>query len=217
METKKAPIGKHALQQGLVLGIALIIFYLVLYVAGINVYGSTEKSSGAYLSYLSYVIIIVGLFLGIKSYRDKALGGAINFGRALGFGTLMSLFAAIVLTIYTILFIFVIDPDVMQGIYQLAEEQMIEKGLPDETIEKSMEITRMVTVPMMIIGIIVGNTLGGTIISLILGAILKKGEAKNAFEKEMQGIDTTTEEKTVENTETKTEENNTEENNKNTI
>lgn len=189
METKKAPVGKHALQQGAVLGIALIVFYLILYVAGINVYAQTDKSIGGYLSYLSYVIIIAGLFLGIKSYRDKALGGSISFGRALGFGTLMSLFSGIILAIYIILFIYVIDPDVLDGIFIMAEERMIEQGMPDSAIEKGMEITRAVTVPMMIAGTVVGNTFVGVIISLILGAILKKEETKTAFEKEMQGVE----------------------------
>ena len=46
--------------------------------------------NGAIFGYTALVAAFLFVFFGIKAYRDKELGGAITFGRALGAGLLMT-------------------------------------------------------------------------------------------------------------------------------
>jgi hypothetical protein len=50
---------------------------------------------GAYVGYSAMVAAFLFVFFGIKSYRDKELGGRITFTRALGAGLLMTLISSL--------------------------------------------------------------------------------------------------------------------------
>jgi hypothetical protein len=59
----------------------------------------TFEQGGLLYGYLSMIVALTTVFLGIKHYRDKALGGAIKFGPALlvglGISTVASIFYAL--------------------------------------------------------------------------------------------------------------------------
>ena len=49
--------------------------------------GATEEPvSGMLLGYLTMIVALTAVFLGVKAYRDKVLGGVIRFLPALGLG-----------------------------------------------------------------------------------------------------------------------------------
>jgi hypothetical protein len=52
--------------------------------------------TGAVYGYLTMIVALTAVFLGIKRYRDKVLGGVIRFGQALLVGLGISLVASIV-------------------------------------------------------------------------------------------------------------------------
>jgi hypothetical protein len=56
---------------------------------------STDPLGGMLLGYLTMLVALTAVFLGIKAYRDKALGGAIRFLPAFGVGLGISTVACI--------------------------------------------------------------------------------------------------------------------------
>jgi hypothetical protein len=54
---------------------------------------------GMLLGYLTMIVGLTAVFLGIKAYRDKVLGGVIKFGRAFGLGLAISAVASVVYVI----------------------------------------------------------------------------------------------------------------------
>lgn len=62
--------------------------------------GATEEPvSGMLLGYLTMIIALTAVFLGVKAYRDKVLGGAIRFLPALGVGLGISTVASLLYVI----------------------------------------------------------------------------------------------------------------------
>ena len=62
--------------------------------------GATEEPvSGMLLGYLTMIVALTAVFLGVKAYRDKVLGGAIRFLPALGLGLGISAVASLLYAI----------------------------------------------------------------------------------------------------------------------
>ncbi len=175
MEEKKSGLWKNALNWGVILGVALIIYSLLMWFLDL----SLEK----WVSWVSYLIIIGALIVATKSYRDNTLGGVISYGQALGYGTLVVMFGSIVTAIYTYLFMKFIDPEFIDKILLMTEEQLIEKGIPDEQIEMGIEMQKKFMTPtIMSLGSIPTYTFIGFIISLITSIFLKKKSEEIPFE-----------------------------------
>jgi riboflavin transporter FmnP len=157
---------------GAILGAGLLIFTLILYITNLT------YSKG--LGYLSYLIIIGGIILGIKNFRDHEQQGFITYGKAVGAGVLTVVFASIIMAIFNYILFKVIDPNLIEKGMEIARTQMMEKNLNDDQIEMAMKMTRTIMSPgVMAIITILGNAFMGTIFSLIIAAFMKKD--KNIF------------------------------------
>jgi hypothetical protein len=167
METNKNSLFKSTLTLGATLGIALIIYSILLYILNL----SLNKSLG----YISYVIIIGGLYFAIKQYRDKEQNGFITYGKALGVGALVLLFASIIASIYTYIFFAYIDPNIINKILEMSQTKLLEKGMSDDQIQTALQMSAKFMKPglMAIFGFI-GQMFFGFILTLIVAAFLKK-------------------------------------------
>jgi len=175
MEEQKPSLMKSSLYWGVILGIALIIYSMLMWFLDL----SLEK----WVSWVSYIIMIGGIILGTKNYRDNSLNGSITYGQAVGFGVMMLLFASVVSAIYSYIFLSFIDPEFINKILQMTEDQLIEKGMPDNQIEMAIEMQRKFMKPViMALMSIPSYTIVGLIISLITSIFLKKKPAEISFD-----------------------------------
>ncbi len=163
----KKPFLKQAMNYGAILGIALIVYSLILYLLNL----STER----FLSYVTYVIIIIGLYLAAKKYRDEYHPEMFSYGKALGFSFVVIIFAAFLSAFYTYIFFQFIDPGQIDKMMLLAEEQLYNRGISEAEIEMSIEITRKMMTPswLAIMGFL-GTVFAGFIIALITSIFIKK-------------------------------------------
>jgi hypothetical protein len=58
-----------------------------------------EPVAGMLIGYLTMIVALTAVFLGVKAYRDKVLGGVIRFGQALGLGLGISAVASLLYVI----------------------------------------------------------------------------------------------------------------------
>jgi hypothetical protein len=85
--------------------IRLIVFYgaiagLIVGVPMILMMSQAPQSMpGVFIGYLTMIVALTAVFLGIKHYRDKVLGGAIRFGPALLLGLGISIVASVIYAI----------------------------------------------------------------------------------------------------------------------
>jgi hypothetical protein len=170
IETTSSPgMAKTALTYGLLIGILLIVIQLVFYFAGIM----TSKYSG----WISYVVIMGGIFLATKAWRDEGKGGYITYGQALGFGTLTIFFASILVAIYIFLFYKFIDPAAMNLLYEAAEQKIIDKNpnITDAELDMALSISQRLMKPgFMAFSSILNYTFLGFVMSLITSIFIKK-------------------------------------------
>lgn len=167
MEKQTPSIGKSALTYGLYLGLASIVFTLILYL--------TEMLGNSALGWISFIISIAILSWAMINFRDKQNGGVLRYGQGVGLGTLSMFFGGILSSIFTFVLYNYIDPGIIDQLVNQALEEAMAKGTPEAQMEMVEKWTRMFMNPtaMLIMGII-GSPIIGAIISLILAAIFKK-------------------------------------------
>ena len=171
MEEKKSAFGPSVIS-GIYLGIALIVFSLITFLLDVDMESP--------ITYISYVILAIGLYWAIITFRDKHSGGFIDYKGAFGAGFYTGLFASFLLGIFTYIYVQYIDTGLVQEILIKAEEGMLEQNpnMSDEQIDQALSMTEMFTSPIMM-GVwgFVGNLFVSTILSLII-AIFAKRENK---------------------------------------
>ncbi len=167
MEENKNDILRHSATYGAIIGFALIIYAILLYIGDL----SLSKALG----WISYIIIIVGLYIGIKKFRENEPSGAIKYSKALGVGVLICVFLGFIGAVFTYLQFRFIDPDLVGKILEMNEEKLLDKGLSEDMIEmQSQFMMKFMTPGMMAISSFISYIFMGTIFSLIIAAILKK-------------------------------------------
>jgi hypothetical protein len=159
---------KVALNYGTLSALSSISIFLIFYFIGTDIQSKTPQ-------YLGYVILIIFLILGIKSYRDNDLGGFMTYGKSLGTGTLISLCAGFISAIFTIIFFKYIAPDMIQKILDTAQQNMADKGLSEEQIQMSMSYAAKFMTPVwLFLFSVLGTTIMGLIFSLLISIFMKK-------------------------------------------
>lgn len=166
---KKSSLVLSALSYGAGVGMLLIIFSLIMYILDMNFSRLNQ--------WAPYILLIIGMAYSTKMYRDKVLGGTMNFGRGFLFGWLVAIVASLLSIVFGLIMMNVIDPGLMDRGLQVAEEKLLERGLNDEQIRMALDMQRKMMSGA--VGYIIGFVMFaiiGAIISLITAAIYKKDE-----------------------------------------
>jgi hypothetical protein len=169
MEEKPRSATMHAMYYGLITGAAMIVYSLILYIAGLYM----NKPLG----YISFLLLIGGMVWGTLEYRKQSPGGFMTYGKAFSTGFMICLFAALLSAIYTFIFAEFINPNFSQEILDKAREEMMSGGrqLTEEQIDQAMSWTQKFTTPVMIaIWGCISTVIISAIISLITAIFLKK-------------------------------------------
>jgi hypothetical protein len=168
MEDKNSNQLKYAMTYGAIIGLILVVYSVLLYLTGMTF----NRSMGL----IQYVVLIGGIYLGTKAYRDKALSGYIKYGKALLFGLIISIFVGIITIFFNFIMLRYIDPGLIDKYMAIMEEQFqnsrfIPADQMDEMLERSREsMTAIWSLP---VGVFVFS-LFGFVFSLITSAFLKK-------------------------------------------
>lgn len=164
---------KTALKYGLLTGIGMVAISVIYYVAD-----SEQNWMG---NMIISLILLGGIIYGLKIYRNDILDGYIKYGKAVGFGVLLSVFAGLVVVFHSLLYYSVINPDVIQDLLLDAQRRLIEMNVSDYEIDMFMSLyRRFIFTPLSIsIMSLISYVFYGTIFSLIAAAFLKKEEPFN--------------------------------------
>lgn len=172
MENKSTAVFYNGLVWGAILGFVGIIYSVILYML--------DQHLNQTLGYLGILITIIVLIIGIRSFRDNVRGGILPFGPAFSFGFFVILVSSVIGIIYAYILWTVIDPDIISRMKDMQMEKMLEQGLPEDAVDRAMEISGKFTTPLMmtIFGFI-SQVFMGTIVALIIAAIFKKNEPED--------------------------------------
>ncbi len=162
---EKLSTWKNSLQYGAITGLGLVVFSLILFFL--------DLVNNQYLQILSYAILIAGIVYGsinLKNSNDNF----ISYSAALGSGTLIGVFASIIIGFYTYVFYIYIDPDAMAKIFEMMEQGLLDRGMSQDQIEMSIEMSKNFMSPLtLFVGSVLSFSLYGFVFSLITSIFVK--------------------------------------------
>ncbi len=164
---QKVSVWKANLTSGLILGMAGIVYTLVIYFL--------DMTFNRSMSYIFLLVAVFLLYFLIKSYRDNYLHGIITYGQAVGAGVIIFLYYSILSAIFTYLLFKVIDPGLPAKMIAFVEETMIKRGIPEASLDTIMAFQKKILKPEIMAPFsIINNMFFGTVISLIIGVFVRK-------------------------------------------
>ncbi len=164
---EKVSVWKANLTNGLIMGLIGIVYSLLMWFLNL----SLNKAQG-----IVFVVVQLGvLYFLLKSYRDNFLHGQITYGQSVGAGVIILLYYSIIMAVFTYILYAIIDPGLVAKQLAMAEETMVNKGMPQAAIDAGMGIQAKIMKPAIMAPIsIIGSMIWGVIISLIISIFIKK-------------------------------------------
>jgi hypothetical protein len=161
---------------GFILAMGAFVANLVLYFMGLHSDAAKFASGQVIGSCLLLVIAVACISLGIKARRAEVPPTEdFGYGRALGAGVMIALFAGLFGIVTNYLYFQVINPGITEVIVQAQLDKMEAKGLTGEQLERAEKGVRMFMKPVFILVMgFLSSMFWGTIISLIAAAVLKR-------------------------------------------
>lgn len=173
MEQEHPSLNYFSMMHGLYLGLALVLNLLIFYIIG----NPFSEVSGM----LNYGIIITGLGFAMWTFAKMNTEEGLPYSRALGLGTLVSLFGSVLIAFFTFILYKYIEPGLIEKLLATMEAKFLTMGYSDDMIEKILAAQKTFLSPALLsFGQIFGITLMGFLFSLILAIFFKK-EPANPF------------------------------------
>ncbi|WP_423818328.1 DUF4199 domain-containing protein [Salinimicrobium sp. TIG7-5_MAKvit] len=170
METQQAKAGKFVLNYGLLLGVALVVVGVIMYV--------TNNHLAPHWSFtvITLALLIAFMVYGIRAFKTEN-GGFLSLGEAIKVAVGIGLIAAIIGGIWSIVLSTVIEPDYMSQMMEMQREQIVEQypDMGEAQVDNALEMGAAFQSPWIIFASgLVLYMLGGLIIGLIAGLIMKE-------------------------------------------
>ncbi|RDV15703.1 DUF4199 domain-containing protein [Pontibacter diazotrophicus] len=162
---KQPSVASVALKYGLLFGLIGVVFQVIIMV--------TDLGDNRWLSSLAYIILIAGIVMAMKNYKEQNFG-YMSYGQGLGIGTLLGAVFGFMTGLFTWVYTEFIDTEYMARMMEKQRVQMLEQGMTDEQVDAGMAMAENFQGPLtMIIGGTVMTLIFGFILSLIISAIMK--------------------------------------------
>ncbi len=160
------------LTYGLILALVNICLSLIGYFLG---YQSDKMAEGQWFNYLVYLSILIVLCLGIRATREEAPDKSLSYGRGVGSGVMISLFAGIIAAVYGFIHFKFINPGFTDYLIEYVRSVQAAKGVPDSQLDQMEKGMRFMYGPVMLTVITpFFYVFIGLVVSLIASIFLKR-------------------------------------------
>lgn len=169
MEEQKLSPGKFATNYGIILGVIMILIAVIMYVTGMALEGKQWPQ------YLFYLIFPVTIFYAVSQFKNKN-ANVLTLSEGIKIGVIAGVISAIVYIIYSLIFNYIIDPEFMGQVLEVAKDKMLETNpdMTEEMVEQGMKFIEMFTNPFISSAIwIAMSALFGLIYGVIAGLVMK--------------------------------------------
>jgi hypothetical protein len=183
-----ASLSKNALTYGVIAGIVLIIYSVILYILDLTFFKPVLLGQ-----VVGTVFVVVMMLIGTKNLRDKMMHGSISYGKAFLSAFLIGFIAFVISLLFSNLMSYVIDPGLQQKAIDYTIEKYSSSGrFSEEQIDLMIEQQKtMGSKPgLIILGqafALIFMAIISAVAALITAAIQKKDD--NSFESAMTGTE----------------------------
>ncbi len=132
-------MGKKILLYGSVSGGILTALFVLSHIFFMKNFSAEMWETGEIIGYSSMIIALTAIFFGVKTYRDKVLGGKITFNKAFTLGAGISAIASVIFGIYVYFLYTAIAPDLSGKMIEIYREKIKTSGQTQEVINRQLE------------------------------------------------------------------------------
>lgn len=169
MEEKPRSVISNGIYYGLITGVVLIVFSLIMFLLDLYL----NKT----VNWIGYIFLIAGMIWGTIEFRKKYSNGFLSYGKAFGSCFWIGLFAGILASIYLFVFIQFIHPGFINELLDQMRANIVTTNpeMSVEDIEKAISISSKFMSPAMLVvwGLVMYAAMSA-VIGLILAIFLKK-------------------------------------------
>lgn len=174
MEKTVSP-AKSALTYGVVFGAIMILEFVIMYIMQPD---PLEMSwVGMVVNTFNWLVLpVLFITLACNNFKKNHNGGFISFGQCLKIGVSIAVVAAVLYSIFYLIFTMIFPEFITDSIAQVERVTRVQNpDMPEEQLEMSVSMVGKFMQPAFAIPIsIIMNAFIGLIISLIVGAIVKR-------------------------------------------
>lgn len=169
---EKVSFGNNALKFGLFISAFSIVLTLIYYIFDVELFSWSSMAGNIIVG----LLVIVSFFVfGVKSYRDKALGGVITFGQAFLQALAIGVIGYVIIGIFNYVFYAFIAPEYLNTQLEGFTAFMESFNMPEEALEKALSDFEAKMTPMkQLISAIQSGAIMSIIVGLIVAASIKK-------------------------------------------
>lgn len=163
-----------AMRYGGMIAAIMIVITLVQYLSGLSDPANAQSPATMVIGFISFAVWIGGVVMAVRAYRTE-LGGYMSFGEGFRVGFFTFLVISAISAVWNFLFYSFIAPEFLEKTLEFVQYTMEDGGADDGTIDTMMGIYERVYTPSgFMLMSLVGGTIFGAIVSLIIGAAMKK-------------------------------------------
>jgi hypothetical protein len=159
---------RTAMHYGSMSGIAVFLFYMLLYFSDFNIFGT--------MSVLGVWIPVLFLVLATRFHRNHNLAGTITYGQGIAIGFSTTVFSCTLFGLAFYLFGALYDPNLLES-YKSQAAESLEAGkaiLSDKMMDTAMESIELVTMESLAFSESFNKLILGILASLIIAAIFRR-------------------------------------------
>lgn len=159
---------KSALHYGSLSGIAIVLFNMVLYVSGFNIFGQ--------MGLLGIWIPIVFLVMATRYHREHTLSGRMSYRQGLSIGFATTIFSVTLYALCFYLFGTIYETNLLDSYKSQALESLHqgEHLLSEKMMDKAIESIDIMTMATLAFGEAFNKMIGGVIATLIIAAVFRR-------------------------------------------
>lgn len=163
----RPPLFKAALEGGIIVAAASIVFGMVLYLLGLH----TEQ----WLGFVSLFVSFVVLFVVGNNYKKKGGKASLTYGEAFKYLILAVLISAVIMGVFNYFYFSWIAPEIIDVAIEQQYETMLERGMSEDQAMQNMEFAMPWMTPLVFsLTVVFSFIFLGLIASLIIAALIKQ-------------------------------------------
>ena len=169
---------KSEIRTGILLSVGLFLWLLLEFFLGFH---TTRIDYHPFITWLSIVIPIAGIYWSMKVKRDREYAGKISFVQALKSGFVVTAIMSLLGPIMVFVYVSAINPLFFSTM--LAHSKVMIEGLNISVIDKEKmieESTRNFSTSSYVIQSFIGSLIMGTVLSLLTAALMKRNTLANS-------------------------------------
>lgn len=179
MEKNISP-AKSGILYGVLFGVIMILEFVIMYVIGMRSLANT--SFGTIVNIANFLIFpILFIFIGCNNYKKNINNGFVTFGECLKIGVSITVIAALIYAVFSILFNFIF-PEFADEMIAITKETMLKNNpnITSEQLASGLAMVKKFMNPLIVFPVTLAMySFIGLFCSLIIGAIVKNEQPKS--------------------------------------